>query len=290
MASANLHVRLLTKSKLSPNLFTSKSTSKSPDFHSLPSFIFSVVFLVFFVICVHLTSSVEGQMRCRVIDIETQQDFDPQRLKGEWFVTLKTSSSPYSNPFSDSQETDLNFRFLPQDDGRLLVYPTHYMKIGGIGFCNKQKGFLVGEEGEKGGRFTFQNQGILSSFAQIGGLDDFWIISTDYSSYVIVYSCSADDEYSECPDDRAHLFVLQKFPERMIDSETRGKIDKILKKNECLDNLYLIDEIQDDRCSFTEDGDVFAEISLHGIYLICAVAAIVLLGLFIVFCCCCCCN
>jgi len=243
----------------------------------------------FALISLHLFSFVAAQNPCAVNNLPTQPNFDPYKFEGDWYVNKRSHVSPFSNPFSSERETNLNIRFIPQAEGRIDAYMSYHMKFGSLGFCNKQKVHLFEEE--EGGipaKRIFKSQGILSSFAQLGGLTNLWVVSTDYSSYIILFSCTIDVTVTECPADNAQLFVLTKLPQ--LSPGTEDKVYKVIGANPCLESIYIVDEIQTKACSFVEPGDAFAEISLPGIYMIAAVAGVVLLGLLIVCCCCCCGN
>jgi len=252
--------------------------------------------LLLSIVTLLLSAAVRGQNICAVNNLITQPNFDPLRMEGDWYANERSHISPFSNPFSGERETNLNFRFIPQAGGRIEAYLSYRMEFGPLEFCNKQKVFL--DEEEEGGnpaKRRFKSQGILSSFAELGGLTNLWVISTDYSSYAILFSCTTDVTITECPTDRAQLFVLSKKPQ--MDPSTNQVVKDILKANDCLDRNYIVPELQSTApgsptslCPFVEPGDAFAEISLPGIYMISAVAGIVLLGLLIVGCCCCCGN
>ena len=70
---------------------------------------------------------------------------------------------------------------------------TEQVKVGqvGMGAADKVKAYLI-------------------SITTILGLTNLWVISTDYSSYAILYSCTIDVTVTECPTDHAQLLVLSK--------------------------------------------------------------------------------
>ena len=97
---------------------------------------------------------------------------------GVW-MPLPTRPQRYCDPASLVSFSTRHYLFL-----YLLDLPTHleppfphsqqsyHMKFGALGFCNKQKVFLFEEEeGGNPAKRKFKSQGILSSFAELGGKD-----------------------------------------------------------------------------------------------------------------------
>ena len=106
------------------------------------------------------------------------------------------------------------------------------MNFGALGFCNKQKVFLLEDDKEgNSAKRNFKSQGILSSFAQLGG--KFKLLTSkckyleicpglsNYSVDVICPSFFHDGIISYCFDFELQGLVLNWQPKELVASEFR---------------------------------------------------------------------
>ncbi|XP_046579212.1 purpurin-like [Haliotis rubra] len=192
--------------------------------------------------CLRSSSLVDRGSGCKVSCIPTQSGFDSARLEGLWYAIGMNRFWVHSLPKSTqiSSTTDVTVRYKILKDGHLEI-KTSAALFGVVCTSN----MATGRQGDDShpGRFTVT---FNSQIGRLLGDRAYWILTTDYVNYLVVYSCWKILGDGSCNIHDTYVWVLSREPkplnkpfQSLVDSHvekvcvTKHEILKVPFANKC---------------------------------------------------------
>ncbi|XP_038045827.1 uncharacterized protein LOC119720270 [Patiria miniata] len=182
---------------------------------------------------------------CAIANFQLQKDFIIEKFLGEWYEVAHTRMRNSTLKLPDMRSL-LFSRGPAGQDAHMSLLMKDIKLDGRCANMNMPgSGWLGPEHPAK----------IIVSFPipqkyGVSGAVEYWILSTDYTSYAVTYSCHRTYEDSTCDKQREALWVLSRTPslphrvERKVDQAIRGV---------CLDPVLVTDN--QEVCYTTELGE-----------------------------------
>lgn len=181
---------------------------------------------------------------CAIYSLEKKrkQNFDIQRFVGKWY---ETSWLPQSYIPEDELFQDYSHIYSLNSDGTVLT-----TFISGRDPVNLEKCFLYPAQllqTAEDGKFMYRRKRNSTHFM----IEDYWIMSTDYVKYAVVYGCRQLASNGLCT--YADSWIWSRTP--MIPSDVQASVDD-MKGNLCVNtSLYLATQ-QNNACTDNRDCSV----------------------------------
>ncbi|XP_075468936.1 retinol-binding protein 4 [Ascaphus truei] len=168
-----------------------------------------------------------AQRDCRVSSFRVKQDFNKYLYTGTWYAVAK--KDPEGLFLLDNivaQFTvDENGKMTATAKGRVVILQT-------VELCADMVGTF--RETEDPAKFRMKYHGLLAYLEK--GLDDHWVVDTDYDTYAIHYSCRKLNEDGTCQD--SYSFVFSRDPNGLTPEAQR--IVRRRQEELCLDRKYRV--------------------------------------------------
>ncbi|XP_053306945.1 retinol-binding protein 4 [Spea bombifrons] len=166
---------------------------------------------------------------CRVDNFRVKQDFDKNRYAGTWYAVAK--KDPQGLFLLDNIvaqfSVDENGKMTATAKGRVIILQT-------VELCADMVGTF--RETNDPAKFKMKYYGLLSYLEK--GLDDHWVVDTDYDTYAIHYSCRKLNADNTCED--SYSFVFSRDPKGLTPEAQR--IVRRRQEELCLDRKYRVVE------------------------------------------------
>ncbi|XP_069836202.1 retinol-binding protein 4 [Dendropsophus ebraccatus] len=186
--------------------------------------IFGLIALCYFGSCVAFRFHSRD---CRVSNFRVMENFDKSRYAGTWYAVAK------KDPEGLFLLDNIVARFYVDESGkmsatargRVILFKTMEM-------CADMVGTF--QETDDPAKFKMKYYGVLSYLEK--GLDDHWVVDTDYDNYAVHYSCREEDEDGTCID--SYSFIFSRDPNGL--SPETQRIVRRRQEELCLDRKYRV--------------------------------------------------
>ncbi|KAG9484810.1 retinol-binding protein 4 [Eleutherodactylus coqui] len=164
---------------------------------------------------------------CRVSNFRVMQDFDKYRYAGTWYAVAK------KDPEGLFLLDNIVANFYVDEDGKMTATAKGRVKLlRSVEMCANMVGTF--QETEDPAKFKMKYYGVAAILEK--GLDDHWVLDTDYDNYAIHYSCREENEDGTCLDSYSFIFS------RDVNGLT-PEIQRIVRRKQeevCLDRKYRV--------------------------------------------------
>ncbi|KAJ8039287.1 Purpurin [Holothuria leucospilota] len=148
--------------------------------------------------CLYLSLCASAQS-CQVSEISVQENFDPKKYVGTWYVLAHVQDGvyPYQRRSHYHLNDDMTFSMQTQRVVEPATCEGWHFEAHGRNPDSTKKGKLL----------IRPNIDIMEVEPE-----DYWIISTDYIHYALVYSCSEVLDDGTCDPGQTHAWIMGRSP------------------------------------------------------------------------------
>ncbi|XP_046367806.2 purpurin-like [Haliotis rufescens] len=175
--------------------------------------------------CLRSPSLVDRGSACKVRSIQTQSEFDSARLEGLWYAVGMNRFWVHSLPKSTviSSTTDVTVRYKLLKDGHLEIKTS--AALFGVA-CTSNMATGRQADDSHPGRFTVT---FNSQIGRLLGDRAYWILSTDYVNYLVVYSCWKVLADGSCNIHDTYVWVLNREP-KPLSKQLQSLVDRQIEQ------------------------------------------------------------
>ncbi|KAE8590738.1 hypothetical protein XENTR_v10018180 [Xenopus tropicalis] len=139
---------------------------------------------------------------CRVDTFEVMKDFNKERYAGVWYAVAK--KDPDGLFLLDNIVA--NFKYDPNDKKMTATAKGRVRILEKLELCANMVGTFI--ETKNPAKYKMKYHGALAILER--GLDDHWIVDTDYTTYAITYACRRRNFDGTCDDSYSFVFSRSK--------------------------------------------------------------------------------
>ncbi|PIK47954.1 hypothetical protein BSL78_15162 [Apostichopus japonicus] len=171
-------------------------------------------------ICFLVISEVSAQT-CLVSEITLQNDFSPQKYVGTWYIVahIQDGVYPYQRRSHYHLNSDMTFSMATQRivEPAGCEEPWHFEVTGWSPDATQPAKMLV--------RPNIENLEVEP--------EDYWVISTDYVNYALVYSCGQVQDDGTCDPALTHAWIMSRSGQP-LDKGSNKVVANIMLNELCL--------------------------------------------------------
>lgn len=160
---------------------------------------------------------------CLVSDISLQEDFNPRKYIGTWYIVAHVQDDVY--PYQRRSHYHLN------DDMTFSMATQRIVEQGG---CDRAWHF----EATGWTHPNYDQPARMLVRPNIENVvvdpEDYWVISTDYINYALVYSCAHVLEDGSCDPKSTHAWIMSRSG-KPLDAENRRVVANAMADELCID-------------------------------------------------------
>ncbi|NP_001080467.1 retinol-binding protein 4, plasma precursor [Xenopus laevis] len=164
---------------------------------------------------------------CRVDNFEVMKDFDKERYAGVWYAVAK------KDPEGLFLLDNIVANFIIEKNGKMTATAKGRVRIlDKLELCANMVGTFI--ETNNPAKYRMKYHGALAILER--GLDDHWVVDTDYTTYAITYACRRRNFDGTCRDSYSFVFSrdINGLP---------SEAQRIVRKRQeqlCLDRKYRV--------------------------------------------------
>ncbi|XP_075072241.1 retinol-binding protein 4 [Mixophyes fleayi] len=174
------------------------------------------------------------QRDCRVDNFRVMPNFDKYQYAGTWYAVAK------KDPEGLFLIDNIVAKFYVDENGKMTATAKGRVVIlTSMDMCADMVGTF--QETEDPAKMRMKYHGVMSLLEK--GLDNHWVVDTDYVNYAIHYSCRTQNEDGTCKD--GYSFIFSRHLEGLTPETQR--IVRRRQEELCLDRQYRV-VVHDGRC------------------------------------------
>nr|P06172.1 RecName: Full=Retinol-binding protein 4; AltName: Full=Plasma retinol-binding protein; Short=PRBP; Flags: Precursor [Xenopus laevis]AAA20483.1 serum retinol binding protein precursor [Xenopus laevis] len=168
-----------------------------------------------------------AEKNCRVDNFEVMKDFNKERYAGVWYAVAK------KDPEGLFLLDNIAANFKIEDNGKTTATAKGRVRIlDKLELCANMVGTFI--ETNDPAKYRMKYHGALAILER--GLDDHWVVDTDYTTYAITYACRRRNLDGTCRD--SYSFVFSRDINGLPSESQR--IVRRRQEQLCLDRKYRV--------------------------------------------------
>ncbi|XP_053167540.1 retinol-binding protein 4 [Hemicordylus capensis] len=168
-----------------------------------------------------------AQRNCQVSSFKVQENFDKYRYSGTWYAVAK------KDPEGLFLQDNVIAQFFVDENGKMTATAKGRVQLlENWELCAEMVGTFT--DTEEPAKFGMKYWGVAAYLQK--GNDAHWVISTDYDTYALHYSCRELNEDGTCAD--SYSFVFSRDPNGL--SPEAQRIVRQKQMEICLERQYRI--------------------------------------------------